>query len=298
MALLVGGEAAAGAPATLTAQLAASTPTARATSILFVGNSFTEGAYSAVRDWRADSVVDLNGDGHGGVPALFKAFTRQVGLNYEVSLETRGGSTLGFHYDERRVLLDRRWDVVVLQEYSTLNRDRPGDPSDYVRDVGRLGRLFAARNPLVRIELMATWSRADIVYRGAGRWSGKPIATMAADLQRAAERARAANPKVTAVIPVGTTWTLAMDRGVADPNPYDGLTFGQVDLWSHDHYHASIAGYYLEALVVFGSVTGIDPSRLGRDEQAGASLGLAPDLVERLQAIASQRLRRAPSMSG
>ena len=52
-----------------------------ARSILFVGNSFTFGYGSAVRHWRADSVTDLNGDGVGGVPALFEAFTNQLGLS-------------------------------------------------------------------------------------------------------------------------------------------------------------------------------------------------------------------------
>ncbi|RZK92030.1 MAG: PEP-CTERM sorting domain-containing protein, partial [Methylobacterium sp.] len=96
-------------------------------SILFIGNSFTQGAHSAVRNWHADSVTDLNGDGYGGVPALFKAFTKQAGLDYRVSLETQGGKSLGFHYDERRGKFDRPWDVVVLQEFSTLSRERPGD---------------------------------------------------------------------------------------------------------------------------------------------------------------------------
>ena len=71
-------------------------------TILFIGNSFTQGAHSAARNWRAGSVTDLNKAGYGGVPALFKLFTEQAGLDYRVSLETQGGKTLGFHYDERR----------------------------------------------------------------------------------------------------------------------------------------------------------------------------------------------------
>jgi len=261
-------------------------------SILFIGNSFTQGAHSAVRNWQAGSVNDLNGDGYGGVPALFKAFAEQAGLNYRVSLETQGGKSLGFHYDERRARFDRAWDVVVLQEFSTLSRERPGDPTDYVRDVGRIGRLLQARNPAVRIELMATWSRADATYRGKGPWAGKPIATMASDLQKAARTARAANPSVRGVIPVGAAWNLAFERGVADPDPYDGTAFDQLDLWTYDQYHASVAGYYLEALVVFGAITGVDPSTLGRDEKAADELGLSPADAVRLQQIASQQLRQ------
>lgn len=61
------------------------------TSILFVGNSFTYGAGSPVRFYRAHTVTDLNNEGIGGVPALFRSFAQQAGLNYDVFLETRGG---------------------------------------------------------------------------------------------------------------------------------------------------------------------------------------------------------------
>jgi len=259
-------------------------------SILFVGNSFTFAANSALRNWRADSVTDLNGAGYGGVPALFKAFTVQAGLDYQVSLEVQGGQTLGFHYERRRRLFDRAWDVVVLQEYSTLDPDRPGNPRAYVNDVARLSRLFARANPRVQVNLMATWSRADQVYRARGPWSGKPIAAMALDLRAAADRARSVNPLVTGVLPVGQAWNRAFSTGVADPNPYDGVSFGQLDLWSFDQYHASLAGYYLEALVVFGRVTGVDPTTLGPGEQAADTLGLSREQAGALQRIARDEL--------
>jgi hypothetical protein len=107
--------------------LAQAAPPARQKTILFVGNSFTQGAHSAVKRYRADAVTDLNGDGYGGVPALFKTFAEQAGLNWKVSLETQGGKPLGFHYEERRAKLGGAYDVVVLQELSTLDRERPGD---------------------------------------------------------------------------------------------------------------------------------------------------------------------------
>ena len=68
------------------------TGAAAGTSVLFIGNSFLFGSGSAVRFYRADTVTDLNNEGIGGVPALFKSFTQQAGLDYDVSLETRGGS--------------------------------------------------------------------------------------------------------------------------------------------------------------------------------------------------------------
>lgn len=72
-----------------------------ASSVLFIGNSFTYGAGSAVRYYRADTVTDLNNEGIGGVPALFKSFAAQAGLDYDVYLETRGGSGLDFHLENK-----------------------------------------------------------------------------------------------------------------------------------------------------------------------------------------------------
>ena len=261
-----------------------------AKTILFIGNSFTQGAHSAARNWRAGSVTDLNQAGYGGVPALFKLFTEQAGLDYDVSLETQGGKSLGFHYDERRQRFDRAWDVVVLQEYSTLDRTKPGDPTEYIRNVGRLAALFKARNPAVDIRLAATWSRADQAYKPKGHWYGKPVTAMADDLRAAADRARSANPAVAGILPVGQAWNRAMSQGVADPNPYDGIGYGQLDLWAYDHYHGSVAGYYLSALVTFGAVTGIDPTTLGPKEKGADELGLSDAQAAALQAVARDTL--------
>jgi hypothetical protein len=81
-----------------------------------------------------------------------------------------------------------------------------------------------------------------------------------------------------------------MQNGVADPNPYDGISFGQLNLWTYDHYHASAYGSYLEALVVFGTVTRLDPRSLGVNECAGFELGLSGPQVSALQEIAAAQL--------
>ena len=280
----------ASAPTAAGAASPAPAPKAPPRTILFIGNSFTQGAHSAARNWRAGSVTDLNGAGYGGVPALFKLFCEQAGLDYRVSLETQGGKSLGFHYDERRHLFDKPWDVVVLQEFSTLDREKPGDPANYMHNVDRLAALFKARNPAVDIRLAATWTRADQTYKPEGRWYGKPVTAMADDLRAAADRARAANPSVAGIVPVGQAWSRAMTTGVADPDPYDGIAYGQLDLWAYDHYHASVAGYYLSALVTFGAITGIDPTTLGAKEKGADELGLSDAQAATLQIVARDTL--------
>jgi len=103
---------------------------AAGTSILFVGNSFTFAFGSPVRFYRADTVSDLNNEGIGGVPALFKSFTQQAGLDYDVALETRGGVGIDFHLENKLGVIGRRgWDVVVAHGYSTLDADKPRDPA-------------------------------------------------------------------------------------------------------------------------------------------------------------------------
>ncbi|MFD1787170.1 DUF4886 domain-containing protein [Sphingomonas floccifaciens] len=264
---------------------------APARTILFIGNSFTQGAHSPVRNYRAGTVTDLNGDGYGGVPALFKLFTEQAGLNYAVSLETQGGRSLGFHLTERAARFNRPWDVVVLQEYSTLDRRRPGDPAAYIRDAGTLAAMFTRANRNAEVFLMPTWSRADQVWRSGSPWSGTPVNKMADDLFTAAMRAKAASRDIDGIIPVGLAWNRAFSTGVADPNPYDGVAFGQLDLWSYDQYHGSTAGYYLEALTVFGRITGLDPRTLGPNERGADELGLSNAQASALQRIAYETLQ-------
>lgn len=264
---------------------------ARARTILFVGNSFTYAAYSPVRRYRAGTVTDLNREGIGGVPALFKLFTQEAGLDYAVSLETAGGKDLEYHYDRKRELIDRAWDVVVLQGFSTLDRDRPGDPALHVRYAGLLAAMFHDRNPGVRVELTSTWSRADLTYKPEGHWYGKPITAMATDLRAASDLALASSKQIDAVVPVGEAWNRAIAEKIADPNPYDGIGFGQIDLWTYDQYHGSMYGYYLEALVIFGKVTGLDPRLLGDKEQAADDLGISPAVAAALRQVAFEQLQ-------
>ncbi|PXA89850.1 PEP-CTERM sorting domain-containing protein, partial [Nostoc sp. 3335mG] len=258
----------------------------------FIGNSFTFGAGSPVEHYRPDSVTDLNGEKIGGVPALFRSFAEQAGLDWTVSLETSPGKDLAFHYANRRGVIDRRWDVVILQGYSTLDAERPGDATRHGEAAGRLATLFHARNPQAKVKLVETWSRADLTYRPGSRWSGKPIATMANDLAVANRQVARSVSGIDGTIPVGSAWNRAIALGVADANPYDGIDPGKVGLWADDHYHGSTAGYYLEALTIFGRVTGYDVRRLGPNERAARDLGLTPAVAKALQRVAWTTLRR------
>lgn len=280
-------------------------PAAAGTSILFIGNSFTYGALASVQNWNTGSVTDLVGTNIGGVPALFKAFTVQAGLDYDVNLETQPGSNLSYHYDTaaRKALIDRAWDKVVMHGQSNLDFNAPNNPASISQYTGLLGAMFQARNPNVDISLTATWSRADLTYMASANtaglatspWKGAPIEQMGKDVQAGYDVAKAQNASIVSrVNPVGLAWNRAFADGVADNNPYDGIDPGKVNLWANDHYHASNEGYYLHALVVFGMVTGVNPTSLGAGETAAAALGISSANAVALQQIAAAQVAAVP----
>jgi hypothetical protein len=274
----------------------AAPPPAAGTSetILFVGNSFMFGAGSAAHYYRANTVTDLNGESQGGVPALFKVFANQAGLDFAVSLETVGGSALDLHVAKKAAVIGRRWDRVVMLGQSMLDNKKPGDTTKLLSAAKDISALFSRFNPQVDLRLVATWSRADQTYPAKGAWHGKSIETMALDVRHGCDLAVAGAPLFRAVIPVGEAWNRAFRAGVADPNPYDGIAFGQIDLWTNDHYHASSYGYYLEALMIFGDLTGLDPRSLGSAERAAGDLGFSKPQAAALQKIAFEELTATP----
>ena len=131
-------------------------------SILFIGNSFTYGWGSPVRYYRADTVTDLNGEGIGGMPALFKSFTVQAGLTYDVQLETHPGVGIDWHIENKLGTIGRRsWDTAVMHGFSTLDPKKPGDPTVLTSTAKQMAEFLAVRNAAIDVLLMATWARAD-----------------------------------------------------------------------------------------------------------------------------------------
>ena len=261
---------------------------------LFVGNSLFFGAGSPVRYYRSGSVTDLNGTGFGGVPALFKAFTQQAGHDYAVSHVLDSGKGLDFHLAEHAAILSQPWDLAILLSHSLLDRDRPGDPALLAKSVVGVRQLIGSGNPNVSIKLVTTLPRPDQVYVVKGHWHGRGLERMAADVRQGYELAASAASLAGAVIPAGEAWILAVQAGIADANPYNGISAGQMNLWAEDNHHASAHGYYLTALMIFGAVTGLDPRDLGDTEQCAFDLGFTKKQTEALQRVASEFLLQQP----
>lgn len=274
----------------------ATAPAAMATprTIVFVGNSYTYGQNASVRYYKADTVTDLNGPGAGGktiggVPAIFKAFTVQAGLDYAVSLETVGGIGLDYHYAEKRHALDRHWDVVALQGLSTLEGKQPGNPELLRSSSKSLVDMFRARNPQGEVWMTAVWSRPDKIYPDDAPWHGTPVEQMGAEIS-VAYNAAARHANASGVVEIGLAWNRAIATRVAGGNPYLGMPSSQINLWSWDNFHPSDYGYYLEALMLFGRITGRDPLSLGEAETVADDLGFSKSQAVALQRIAHDQL--------
>jgi hypothetical protein len=273
---------------------------AQARTILFLGSSFTYGAHSAAQHYHPELVKDLNGpdkygETYAGVPAIFKQFTLEAGLkDYDVSSELVGGKGLEYWFTVPDILarINKPWDAVVMHGFSTLDQAHPGDRTLLLLGSKRIADLFLKANPNAKLYLFATWGRADQVYpdTASPAWKGKSVQQMGKDVQAAYEQVVREEPRYAGIVPVGLAWNRAIDTGVADANPYDGIDAGKVDLWAYDHYHGSAYGYYLEALMDFGKITGHDPLELDGKDRVAEALGISPQQAHALMQVAHDTL--------
>jgi hypothetical protein len=271
---------------------------ASARTILFLGSSFTYGAHSAAQHYRPDTVHDLNGpDAHGdtfgGVPAIFKQFTLEAGLtDYDVSSELVGGKGLDYWQTQPQIMprIEKPWDIVVMHGFSTLDQTHAGDRTLLLSSSKAIAKVFLAQNRNAKLYLFATWSRADQTYPDGAHWHGQPIQQMGKDVQAAYEQVVKEEPRYAGIVPVGLAWNRAFDTGVADDNPYDDIGASKMDLWAYDHYHASSFGYYLEALMDFGKITGVDPLSLAGKDRVAEDLGISPVQAKALMQVAHDTL--------
>jgi hypothetical protein len=286
--------------------------TARAqTRILFVGNSFTHGKYAPVLNYNAANVKDENyglpttspryeatdngGGQWSGIPGIFKKLTDQAGLNYEVHLEALAGKSLEYHYNNALAVIAQPWDKVVLQELSTgpLPDSRGGARNSFYTYSTRLEQAVHQANAAAQLYLYETWARADMTYPTGAAYAGLPIDSMAQDLRRGTYAAFANNGKFAAVAPAGDAWLLAINSGLALPNPYKPDA-SKLNLWGADNYHPSKYASYLNACVLLYTVAGVDPRSLGSAEQAAKDLAIAATDAVKLQQIAYEQVNPTP----
>jgi len=144
-----------------------------------------------------------------------------------------------------------------------------------------------------------------------------PIAAMASDLHNAYENAastyNATYPTKShvSVALAGDAWVSAINRGIAQQDPFlVNEPAGEVDLWDSNPllaccetpigYHPSVYGDYLDALVLFGQITGVNPTTLADefdpgnaqyDDSASVALGIAAPIAYDLAVVAEDTLQ-------
>ena len=171
--------------------------------VLFIGNSFTA---------------------RNDVPGLIAAIAHERGVPFEHRLIWAGGASLKRHWnagEAREALAAARWDIVVLQEQSTLpikNAER------FYEGV----ELFAApiRAAGARMALYMTWARLHALDTQEALTDAYLNAGYAFDAR---------------VVPVGEAWMRY------------GATADLAALYDKDGSHPSLAGSMLAA-EVFGAV--------------------------------------------
>ena len=269
-------------------------PAARPTVILFVGNSFTFGGATVVRGYNSRDVTDENSHGTpltGGIPGIFKKFTDEAGLRYEVHVETVGGKTLEYHYQHSLSLIKQdKWDDVVLQGSSTesIPAARGGASENFVRYATLLEKTIHAAKPGAKVYLYETWAYPLKAYTDKAPDHAAALTAMTNDLHVGYETAFVTDGRFEAVAPVGIAWMKLVLSGAATDDPEHGVKPGQINLWDKDNKHPSVQGSYLTALVLFEQITGSDPRKLGSAELAARDLGIAGDDAVKLQVFAAE----------
>jgi hypothetical protein len=101
------------------------------------------------------------------------------------------------------------------------------------------------------------------------------------------------------VLPVGNAFQQAVNSGVVKNSGFykPDFTFDdsgtQMNLWWKDSTHASKYGSYLSALVTFGRVTGLNPTRFDGLDRAASDLGISRTDAQTLQGVARDTLAAA-----
>jgi len=240
----------------------AGSPWTPPSDVFFVGNSFTFG---------------------GNVPGLVRDLAIYAGFP-EPNVEYRaiGGQSLEGHRADTApegapARVAEGWDVVVLQELSTRPTDRIGPAERFKEDATWFYDLAKSASPECEVVLYETWARraGHSLYDSTFESPAQMQAELRFHYRDAAEHyipmfATAARATDVRVAPAGDAWELQLAGG--EPPR----------LHASDDYHASAAGAYLNALVIYSTLyhrraDGLIP--LGVDEATASELQASADAV-------------------
>lgn len=241
--------------------------------ILFIGNSFTHG-----HDPRLAK--------HGGVPAVFETVARAKGKEVDAAMVAPSGKDWGFHLRDpgtRRKLASRKWDAVVLQDFST-KPTRIGDRKAFFKHGRALCELVWKHSPDADIVFYRTWARkpGHAVYSAPGRKSkfdgfDQMDGELGESYASLFKKVAVENPgKRILLAPVGEAFAMCVKE------------FPETEIYGRDDYHASPQGSYLAALVFYKTIYGDAPSEAVR---VFPSFEIGEETAARLQGVAVRVLK-------
>jgi hypothetical protein len=254
---------------------------AAAQRILFVGNSFTNGYVNPAQSYNTANVTDLNGTGYGGVPGIFQKIASDHGIPVEVGIESVNGSTLLGRYPGKVDLITNpTWDRYVLQARSQeAMLDGRGDgasASVFNTTVGDWQTAILNANAQAEVWLYAPWASPTYVGGDVDDYysSAEGVATFLNEINAAYSGAFSAL-SLDGWVPVGQAFADTADAGMTD-------------LFYIDDHHASAAGSYLAAVMMFRQLLGGDPRLLPTGPgSAPDELGLTEFQTETIHEVAS-----------
>jgi len=258
----------------------------------------------------------------GGIPGIFAELAHEARLPYDVHIEAISATTLAKNYGVASpVIAQPLWNAVVLQEASfepipsDLTHDTASDPQAFCGAVQTIERGVHDAAPNADIYLYSTWAPADTAYldttAGEAPFSGdsflRSLAVLTAAYHDAYVSAAVQDGHIRDIAPVGDAWALAWREGFANPDPYGGSAPGVALSFGYQpgsepstknvpsdagFHHPSQYGAYLNGLVLFETITGMDARRFGEREQAAAELGISAKTALQLQRVAWESVMR------
>jgi len=253
---------------------------------------------------------------YGGIPGIFKMLTTEgsTPVSYDVHIFAISSTSLANLYaDGTQVIANPQWDDVVLQEVSylpvppTQSGTSSSNPQTFCNSVKTVEGGIHTANSAAKVYLYESWARADEIESYATSSSTTFASAQSAittSLHNVFYQAAANDGNIAGVAPAGDAWLSEINTGGSDmqQNPYGYSYTGGLSpfLWylyqsssnpsttstAPDYLHPSVYGAYLNALVLYEEITGLNSTLLGSTEQAAAALGISGSIAVQLQGIA------------
>jgi hypothetical protein len=240
----------------------------RADDVLFVGNSFTQGATA------------LMVAAHGGVPKLFQAIAQAKGKTVDATILAAGGKNWAWHLAQpatAQKLAEKPWDWVVLQDFST-EPTHIGNVATFMQSGETFSDRIAAASPKAGIILYETWARPPVFYKNGKPFAGpeqmmQELHTNFSNLDDDLAKRDAARPVRVAL--VGTAFARCESE------------YPAINLDAKDHHHTTAEGYYLAALVIYETIYH-DSVKGAPAEFFKGAVTYPPDVAADLQKVADE----------